>query len=52
MLEIIDVYCQPEYDPPMIAIVIAGQLPFSVTTAIYEALRVPLGLPANPCAPA
>lgn len=52
-MEIVDVYCQPEFDPPNVVIVFAGQVPFVVSTAVYEYLRTVIpGLPENPCSAA
>lgn len=51
MPEIIDVYCQPEFDPPNIVIMLVGNIPIVVSTQYYEALRLLWPeLPANPCA--
>jgi len=49
MPEIISVECIDSLDPPQISIVIAGQLPFQVSTGVYELLKEPLGLPDDPC---
>jgi len=48
--EILGVYCLDTYDPPLIYIVIAGQVPLTVSTGVYELIKDPLGLPDNPCA--
>jgi hypothetical protein len=45
----IQVYCDNSIDPPKVVIIIADQLPFSVSLAVYELLKGPLGLPDNPC---
>jgi len=45
----IEVYCDYSIDPPKVVIIIAGQLPFGVSLAVYELLKGPLGLPDNPC---
>jgi len=50
MPEIISVTCLDTYDPPLIYIVIAGQVPLTVSTAVYALIKGPLGLPDDPCA--
>ncbi len=47
--EILGVYCLDEYDPPLIYIVIAGQVPLTVSTGVYQLIKGPLGLPDDPC---
>lgn len=49
-LPLIQVECIETLDPPEISIIIAGQLPFQVSTGVYELLKGPLGLPDSPCA--
>ncbi len=49
-LPLIEVECIETLEPPEISIIIAGQLPFQVSTGVYELLKGPLGLPDNPCA--
>lgn len=46
---LIQVYCLDEYAPPLVYIIIAGQIPLTVSTATYELIKGPLGLPNNPC---
>ncbi len=48
-MEIVSVTCVRTLDPPEISIIIAGQLPFQVSTGVYELLKGPLGLPDSPC---
>lgn len=49
-MEIVSVTCVTTLDPPEISIIIAGQLPFQVSTGVYELIKGPLGLPDSPCA--
>lgn len=49
MSDLIEVRCVDTLDPPEISIIIAGQLPFQVSTGVYEYLKGPLGFPDNPC---
>ena len=48
-MEIVSVTCVDTLDPPEISIIIAGQLPFQVSTGVYELLKPLLGLPDSPC---
>lgn len=48
---VIQVYCDYSIDPPKVVIIIDDQVPFSVSLAVYELLKGPLGLPDSPCNP-
>lgn len=51
-MDIVSVTCNSTIDPPQIVITFAGQIPFQVSTAVYEYLRTLIPeLPENPCAP-
>lgn len=50
-MEVVSVTCNSTIDPPQIVITFADQIPFQVSTGVYEYLRTVIpGLPANPCA--
>lgn len=49
MPEVISVTCLDTYDPPLIYIVLAGQVPLTVSTGVYHLLQPVLGLPDDPC---
>lgn len=49
MDDLIKVECLDVYDPPMVRITIAGQLPFEVSWGVYEYLYENFGFPPLIC---
>lgn len=46
---ILEVRCDMNYDPPQIMIILLDMSSYSIPKPLYDAIRVPLGLPDLIC---
>jgi hypothetical protein len=49
MPPIVAIYCINTLDPPVVVIILAGQVPITIPRSIYDMIFGPLNWPEDPC---